>query len=69
MPAKNSIRQFIENGYYHIYNRGVEKRNIFPDEEDYSVFLQYLKNCLSYQSFVEDHQEDSKEILGSSALD
>lgn len=46
MPAKNTVKQFIENGYYHIYNRGVEKRNIFLDKQDYAVFLNYLKKYL-----------------------
>jgi putative transposase len=46
MPAKNSRKQFIENGYYHVYNRGVEKRDIFMDENDYAVFLYYLKSYL-----------------------
>ena len=43
MPAKNSIKEYVENGYYHLYNRGVEKRIIFQDEQDYAVFLSYLK--------------------------
>src|SRR3989344_1972051 len=47
MPAKNSRKQYLENGYYHIYNRGVEKRKIFLDRQDYSVFLSYLKEYLS----------------------
>ncbi len=46
MPARNSIKQYLENGYYHIYNRGVEKRIIFLDQQDYSVFLNYLKEYL-----------------------
>ncbi len=46
MPAKNSIKQYIENGCYHIYNRGVEKRDIFIDNQDYSVFLGYMKEYL-----------------------
>ncbi|TSC87288.1 MAG: hypothetical protein G01um101416_502 [Microgenomates group bacterium Gr01-1014_16] len=46
MPAKNSRKQFVENSYYHIYNRGVEKRQIFMDEMDYSVFISYIKNYL-----------------------
>lgn len=46
MPAKNSIKQYAENGYYHIYNRGVEKRVIFLDHQDYLVFLGYLKEYL-----------------------
>lgn len=47
MPAKNAIKLYDENGYYHIYNRGVEKRDIFLDEQDYGVFLSYLKFYLS----------------------
>jgi putative transposase len=46
MPAKNSIKQFIKNGYYHLYNRGVEKRIIFIDSQDYGVFTSYLKEYL-----------------------
>ena len=47
MPAKYSIKNYVENGYYHVYNRGVEKRLIFQDDQDYGVFLSYLKNYLS----------------------
>ncbi len=47
MPAKNSLKTYVENGFYHIYNRGVEKRKIFLDEQDYRVFLSYLKIYLS----------------------
>jgi putative transposase len=46
MPAKNSLKQYLENGYYHIYNRGVEKRIIFLNKQDYAVFLSYLKEYL-----------------------
>lgn len=46
MPAKNSKKTYVENGYYHIYNRGVEKRVIFLDQQDYGVFLSYLKEYL-----------------------
>ncbi len=45
-PSKKSIKVYAENGYYHLYNRGVEKRVIFQDEQDYSVFLSYLKTYL-----------------------
>lgn len=46
MPAKNSIKTYIENSYYHIYNRGIEKREIFIDHKDYGVFLSLLKRYL-----------------------
>lgn len=47
MASKNTIKQYVENGFYHIYNRGVEKRDIFLDDQDYRVFLHLLKYYLS----------------------
>src|SRR3989304_5720760 len=47
MPAQN-VRRVDEDGVYsHIYNKGVEGRIIFADEEDYQVFLGYLKDYLT----------------------
>lgn len=50
MPAKYSVKIYAENTIYHVYNRGVEKRTIFLDEQDYKVFLNYLKEYLSPKS-------------------
>lgn len=47
MPARHRIKTYIENSFYHIYNRGVEKRIVFQDTQDYRVFLHYLKLYLS----------------------
>ncbi len=47
MPAKNTIKTYVENAYYHIYNRGVDKREIFLDKQDCTVLLHYLKLYLS----------------------
>ena len=47
MPQKNTAKIYVENGHYHVYNRGVEKRKIFLDEQDFTVFLHYLKQYLS----------------------
>lgn len=46
MPCKNAIKTYIEDSFYHIYNRGVNKRTIFIDGMDYSIFLSYLKTYL-----------------------
>lgn len=46
MPSKNVTKIYLQNSYYHIYNRGVEKRLLFEDQQDYSVFLSYLKDYL-----------------------
>lgn len=46
MPAKNRIKTYVSDSYYHVYNRGVDKRTIFQDKQDYNVFLSYLKTYL-----------------------
>ncbi len=38
-------RQKSETGIYHVMMRGIDKRNIFLDEEEYSAFLKYLKRA------------------------
>lgn len=47
MPARNVIKQYIASGAYHIYNRGVDKRVIFEDSQDYNVFIYLMKRYLS----------------------
>jgi putative transposase len=47
MPAKNIVKIYKGNRYYHIYNRGVGKQQIFTDLKDYKMFLFYLKLYLS----------------------
>jgi putative transposase len=48
---------FISEAYYHIFNRGVEKRPIFIDKKSYTRFLetltfyQYLKQPLSLSNY------------------
>lgn len=41
--------QFAEGEYYHIYNRGVDKRSIFDDSEDVERFLQCMKEFNSVE--------------------
>lgn len=47
MPAKNSIKVYAENTYYHVYNRGVNKQKIFESGDDFQKFLYYLEIYLS----------------------
>ena len=35
--------KFVNNEYYYIYNRGVDKQNIFCDKKDYLRFLINLR--------------------------
>jgi len=53
VPSRNSRKIYFEDGYYHIYNRGVEKRKIFLNSQDYGVFLSYLKEYLLPKSTEE----------------
>jgi len=46
MPGRNIIKNYDTDSYYHVYNRGVEKRKIFIDDQDYSVFISLLKRYL-----------------------
>ncbi|HEY4714156.1 MAG TPA: hypothetical protein VIH30_07975, partial [Aquirhabdus sp.] len=47
MPSKHVVKEYAPDSYYHIYSRGVEKRQIFLDEKDFAVFLNMLKRYLS----------------------
>jgi len=38
---------FITGEYYHIYNRGIDKRDIFKTEKDYERFMMLLYVCNS----------------------
>ncbi|MES2971586.1 MAG: transposase [Patescibacteria group bacterium] len=46
MTSRNRIKQYVDESYYHIYNRGVAKRVIFKEKQDYAVFLNLLKRYL-----------------------
>jgi len=47
MPNRFEIRKFTPDTFYHVFNRGVEKRIIFQDDQDYAIFLHLLKYFLS----------------------
>lgn len=47
MPAKNSVKIYVDHTYYHVYNRGVAKSKIFLDHDDYVTFLGCLKLYLT----------------------
>lgn len=47
---------FIEGGFYHLYNRGNSKQNIFLDNQDRNRFVKmlYLSNSKKHINFRED---------------
>jgi len=46
MASRNRVKAYVSDGYYHIYNRGINKRIIFKNQDDYAVFLNLLKRYL-----------------------
>lgn len=56
MASRNTRNLYISHAHYHVFNRGVNKRRIFLDEEDYSVFLNLFKRYLS-QNPVSDYKK------------
>ncbi len=47
-----AAREKSKTGIYHIMLRGIDKRNIFLDEEEYLTFLKYLKKAQDKIEFV-----------------
>jgi REP element-mobilizing transposase RayT len=49
MPRQLRVEEI---GFYHIINRGVERRDIFIDDEDYEKFLEILKESSDVYDFL-----------------
>lgn len=49
MPRRNAIKVYGNDQYYHCYNRGANRADIFRDSEDYRFFLSLFKRHLSNQ--------------------
>lgn len=47
MPSRNRLKIYLSDAFYHVYNRGVEKRAIFQDDEDFRVYLNLFKRYLN----------------------
>jgi len=58
MPAQNLHRTDEKGIYSHVYNKGIEDRIIFADEDDYRVFLSYLEEYLSPLKAPESIKQD-----------
>ena len=70
MPSQYTQRHFEKNGYYHVYNRGAHKREIFFGRNDYQTFIDILFYYLTYPngkpySEFNNNQEKISLILGA----
>src|SRR5690606_22360993 len=68
MPSKNTVKEFTKEQYYHVYNRGVEKRAIFLDDEDYTVFLGLIKKYLTGKTDQKKHRHAFDSLSGEVQL-
>lgn len=68
MPQKNSIKIYYENAFYHVYNRGVEKRDIFLDRDDYLAFLHLLKTALLPPEELKPEKQKEPDFLQGATL-
>lgn len=50
--------EFCDGAYYHVYNRGVEKRDIFLDKHDYMRFLRGMREFNSTEPVGSLYQKD-----------
>ena len=57
MPSRNSLKEYVEGGIYHIYNRGIDKRDVFTDSGDYKYFLHLLK------VYLQDPKKTKRTVL------
>ncbi len=48
MPAKFRKKDYIPGGVYHIYNRGLDGREVFRDSEDFVFFEKVMERYLSF---------------------
>ncbi|MBI2426935.1 MAG: transposase [Candidatus Kerfeldbacteria bacterium] len=46
MPSQYRIRTFIQDGYYHVFNRGTAKGEIYKDQNDYEIFIHLLRTAV-----------------------
>lgn len=52
MPTKNTVKIYVPNSYYHAYNRGWNRGDIFLDDEDYEYFEWICARLLSREEVV-----------------
>jgi REP element-mobilizing transposase RayT len=56
MPKLNSIKVYGSDQYYHIYNRGVNRQDIFLESDDRFYFLSLFKRHLSPDAELDSHK-------------
>lgn len=68
MPSRNIVKLYGDDQYYHVYNRGVNKDDIFRDDSDYAVLLSLLKRHLSNEIAHDKFGREFKHLKNDVAL-
>lgn len=55
MPKRNRVKVYQAKRYYHIYNRGANRQNIFQEPTDYFYFLSLIKRHLSVDAVTDSY--------------
>jgi len=64
MPSKNRVKEYLNGTIYHIYNRGIDGREIFKEGADYEYFLSILKKYLDkYEEVVSDRFKSERPYI------
>ena len=62
MPKRNIIKEYGADQYYHLYNRGVNRQEIFREPNDYYYFLSLLKRHLSDEAETASSSRPAKKF-------
>jgi REP element-mobilizing transposase RayT len=52
MPSRHITKESLPDGIYHLFNRGVERREIFLDQHDYRRFKLQLEQALQAEPAI-----------------
>lgn len=63
-------KPILKNNIYHVYLRGIDKKDIFRDESDYQRFLKLLKYCnrkdsIHFSTLMRKEKKDILKILNA----
>ena len=62
MPARNTIKIYASEQYYHVYNRGANKQTVFHEASDYQYFFYLLKRHLSNKPAFDSHGREYRHL-------
>jgi putative transposase len=64
MPSRNRVKLYLNGTIYHIYNRGIDSREIFREGEDYEFFQGILKRYLGkYTEEISDRYKAERPYI------